>query len=201
MMNRDLQSYLENHILPQYAEYEASHGVEHIRTVTKNALELCDGLDVDRNMVMTIAAYHDIGLRYGREDHEITGARVLAEDRELDRWFSPEQIRTMQEAVEDHRASRKEKPRSIYGCIIAEADRDITPERILKRCILFEKTAHPEADEEEIIGHVLSHIEEKYGKNGYLKLWMPCKHNEEGLQTLRQWLATGELKKRVKSAL
>ena len=64
MMNRDLQSYLENHILPQYKEFEASHGVEHIRTVTKNALELCDGLDVDTNMVITIAAYHDIGLRY-----------------------------------------------------------------------------------------------------------------------------------------
>ena len=76
-----------------------------------------------------------------------------------------------------------------------------TPERILKRCILFEKTAYPETDEEEIIGHVLSHIEEKYGENGYLKLWMPCKRNEEGLQTLRQWLATGELKRRVKSAL
>ena len=46
-----------------------------------------------------------------------------------------DEIKLMKEAVEDHRASSKNPPRSIYGKIVAEADRDINPLKIIKRTI------------------------------------------------------------------
>ena len=39
----------------------------------------------------------------------------------------------MGEAVEDHRASSGHRPRSEYGLIVAEADRFIDPETIIRR--------------------------------------------------------------------
>ena len=43
------------------------------------------------------------------------------------------------------------------------------------------------------IRRTVEHIEEKYGENGYLRLWLPCSKNQAGLDTLREWLGTGEL--------
>ena len=200
-IDAELKTYIEEKVLPCYEDYEKGHGIGHIRRVIDNSFELIENLDVDASMVYCIAAYHDIGIRYGRDDHEITSGRWLFEDKELDRWFSEAEKQLMKEAIEDHRASRKEKPRSIYGCIIAEADRDIDPDKIIERCVSYETSHHPEANYEEAYGYIISHLEEKYGENGYLKLWMPCRKNEEGLQMLRNWMKTGEISEQIRKHL
>ena len=196
-----LKNYVEEKILPEYNGYEASHGPKHIQTVIDNSLELSKDLDVDIDMVYTIAAYHDIGLRYGRDDHEISSGKRLQEDRKLRNWFTEEEILTMKEAVEDHRASRKEEPRSIYGRIVAEADRDIIPDRIISRCVQYETAHNPEDSEEEVLDKIIYHINDKYGENGYLKLWLPCRKNQEGLDILRKWIANGEIREICKKEL
>ena len=190
-----LKNYVEEKILPSYRDYEASHNREHIETVIANSFELIEDLDVDIDMVYTIAAYHDIGIRYGRSDHHLTSAKCLLEDRRLRNWFTQEEILIMKEAIEDHRASSRRRPRSIYGCIVAEADRDIDPERIVRRCVQFEENAHPGASIEEVYGHILKHLDEKYSEHGYLKLWLPSRKNEEGLKILREWMKNGEIRK------
>ncbi|MBQ6333863.1 MAG: tRNA (guanosine(37)-N1)-methyltransferase TrmD [Erysipelotrichaceae bacterium] len=196
-VDEDLKDYIEKEILPCYKDYEKSHGIEHIKTVINNSFELIQDLDVDVNKVYCIAAYHDIGIRYGRKDHELTSGKWLYEDKKLDKWFTNEEKVLMKEAVEDHRASRKEKPRSIYGCIVAEADRDVDPERIVERCVIYETSHHPGCDLNEAYERVMEHMEDKYSEHGYLKLWMPCKKNEEGLNTLRTWMKNGEIKAKV----
>ena len=196
-----LKNYIEEKILPEYESYETSHGLSHIRTVIENSLQLSKDLNVDINMVYAIAAYHDIGLRYGRDDHEITSGRWLKEDRKLRNWFTEEEIQLMKEAIEDHRASRKEEPRSIYGRIVAEADRDIDPERIISRCVQYETAHNPDDDEDEVLNKIIYHINDKYGENGYLKLWLPCQKNQEGLDILRKWIADGKIREICKKEL
>ena len=39
----------------------------------------------------------------------------------------------------------------------------------------------------------MDHLEEKYSRHGYLKLWLPCKKNQDGLETLRNWMENGEI--------
>ena len=188
-----LKAYIEENVLKEYSDYEASHNIDHINTVTENAMELIEDLDVDIDMVYCICSYHDIGIRYGRKDHHITSAKWMYEDPKLRNWFTEEEMVIMKEAIEDHRASRKDPPRSIYGCIIAEADRDIDPMRIIERCVIFEEDKHPDFNRESAIQRVLEHLDEKYSDHGYLKLWMPCKKNQEGLDTLRGWMKSGEI--------
>lgn len=98
---------------------------EHARTVIEQSLALARHYQVDRQMVYAIAAYHDVGLEKGREMHHIHSGEILAADTKLRQWFSPQQIAVMREAVEDHRASSDHEPRTIYGRIVAEADRCI----------------------------------------------------------------------------
>jgi uncharacterized protein len=200
-INLELKEYIEQNILPLYEAHDAAHGPEHVRTVLENSFDLLDGLDVDQNMVYTVAAYHDVGVRVIRERHEEISGQWLWEDRELERWFTPEQRRTMREAVEDHRASRQEPPRNIYGRIVSEADRDLDPERVVRRMVEYSLARWPQWTEEEHIERIIDHVRDKYSETGYLHLWLPCPRNEKGLATLREWLRTGELERRCRKYL
>ena len=130
-----LVTYIEAEIIPRYEHFDRAHGTDHVRTVIAQSLALAARYDVDTDMVYTVAAYHDTGLANGRERHHIDAGRILAEDAELRRRFTEEQIGIMREAVEDHRASSDHPPRTIYGRIVAEADRVIDPATIVRRTV------------------------------------------------------------------
>ena len=200
MQNVDsaLKEYIEKNILPLYEAHDAAHGPEHVQVVLKNSFELIDKLDVDVNMVYTVAAYHDVGIRVSRKLHETVSGKMLWEDKNLERWFTPQQRSTMREAVEDHRASRQEPPRNLYGCIVSEADRDLNPERVVRRMVEYSKAHWPSWSDAEHIERIFEHVRDKYSEEGYLHLWLPCPRNEAGLKTLREWLRTGELAERCR---
>lgn len=180
-----LTSYIEQNILPQYDLFDNAHKQEHARTVIANSIELAQHYDVEINMVYTIAAYHDMGLTAGRERHHIVSAEIVRNDRNLRRWFDNEQIETMAQAVEDHRASADHAPRTIYGKIVAEADRDIEPLKIIMRTVQYGRNHYPEFGHEEQWQRAKEHLNEKYGRNGYLKLWLPESNNAAQLENLR----------------
>ena len=193
MILRELKEYIEREILPIYDKHDAAHRRDHADIVISQSLKLAKNYDVDMNMVYTIAAYHDTGIIHGREHHHVASKQIVLADRELLRWFTSEQIATMADAVEDHRASSKRAPRTIYGCIVAEADRVIVPESIIRRTIQFTLTNHPELDMEEGYERLIQHLKEKYDYGGYLKLWIRESENAHRLEELRQIIANKEL--------
>ena len=112
-------------------------------------------------MMYAIAAYHDLGLQEDRKTHHLVSGRIVREDKKLCEWFSAEQIETIAQAVEDHRASSDHEPRSIYGKIVAEADRLIDPETVLSRTIQYGFKHYPEYGKEDHIRRALDHLDEK----------------------------------------
>ncbi len=189
----DLVEFIETQILPQYAHFDRAHNMEHVTRVIRSSLELAARTGADINMVYVIAAYHDIGMSGPRAVHHITGGRILAEDRRLRRWFSDEQIRIMREAIEDHRASASRAPRSIYGKIVAEADRDISPENVFGRTVQYGLSNYPEMGREEHWRRFREHMDSKYSTNGYIRLWIPGSQNEKRLAELRAIIADTKL--------
>lgn len=137
------------------------------------------------DMAYAIAAYHDLGIPEGRETHHITSAKRLLADKELTKWFSDEKLKVMAEAIEDHRASSKNEPRSIYGKIVAEADRNIDTEIVLRRIIQYGISHFPDLNKEEQYTRMLGHLHEKYAEGGYIKLWIPESRNAKKLAELR----------------
>lgn len=185
VVSLDLMEFVERHILPRYANFDKAHGMEHITGVLRRSLEIARKLGADINMAYAIAAYHDLGLSGPRAVHHITGGKILASDARLRRWFSAEQIRIMKEAVEDHRASASRSPRSIYGKIVAEADRDLVPEIVFRRTIQYGIANYPEKNRDEQWQRFSEHLENKYSRNGYIRLWIPGSANEKYLKEIR----------------
>ena len=192
----DLVEFVETKILPQYAAFDAAHNMEHVTRVIRNSLELVKVTGADVNMVYAIAAYHDLGMSGPRAVHHLTGGKILAADARLKKWFSPEQLKVMREAVEDHRASASHSPRSIYGKIVAEADRDIEKDVVIRRTIQYGLANYPQLDHEGHWKRFKEHMDNKYSKDGYIKLWIPNSPNALRLNELRNLIANpAELRK------
>ena len=189
----DLVEFIETQILPQYANFDRAHNMEHVTRVIRRSLELANRTGADINMVYTIAAYHDLGMSGPRAVHHITGGKILQSDARLKKWFSAEQIKIMKEAIEDHRASASRAPRSLYGKIVAEADRDIVPEVVFQRTVQFGMANYPELDKEHHWLRFKEHMDQKYSANGYIRLWIPGSPNEEKLTELRSIIANTPL--------
>ena len=185
----DLVEFIETQILPQYAAFDKAHNMEHVTRVIRRSLELARKTGVDINMAYTIAAYHDLGLTGPRAIHHLTSGKILMADARLKRWFSADQLKMMKEAVEDHRASASRTPRSIYGKVVAEADRDIEPETVIRRTIQYGLANYPQLDHEGHWKRFMQHMDEKYSVNGYIRLWIQGSENEHKLNELRQLIA------------
>lgn len=185
VINAEISSWIDNSVLPRYDAFDKGHRRDHARYVLDTALELSQYYDVDTDMIAVAAACHDLGLEIDRKTHHLESGRIIREMPELKRWFSDEQIETIARAAEDHRASSKEAPRSIYGRIIAEADRQIIPETVIRRTIQFGLKNYPELDKDGHWERTLEHLNEKYADGGYLKLWIPESPNAGRLEELR----------------
>lgn len=185
MVNLEIMEFVERNILPRYQAFDTAHNMAHVTSVVRRSLKLAQKMGADENMAYVIAAYHDLGLEGPRAIHHVTSGKILLADKRLTKWFSPMQINVMKEAVEDHRASASHAPRSIYGCIVAEADRDLTPETVFTRTVLFGLDHYPEMSKEEHWKRFAAHMNEKYSNTGYIKLWIAGSDNEKDLATIR----------------
>ena len=200
--------YIYNDIASRYADFDPAHREDHVLTVISQAMELLDrmpdwiasqksmGTDVScwdvevrRDILLAAAACHDLGLANGRENHHLDSGKIIRADRRLREWFSEEDIEIIAQAAEDHRASGKSAPRSIYGMLVAEADRVIDGDTIIRRTIQFGHKHYPELDCTGHIERAVAHLREKYGRGGYLKLWIPWSDNAARLSELQDIIA------------
>lgn len=185
-MNSLLVAYIEKEILPRYAQFDAAHREDHARAVIAQSLQLAPYYNVKEDMVYAIAAYHDTGLAVDRKTHHWESGRIIRNDKKLQEWFTSDEIETMAQAAEDHRASSEHEPRSIYGKIVAEADRLIDTDVIIRRTIQYGLEHYPELSREGHLERTIEHLQQKYSRTGYLKLWIPESPNAERLHALWQ---------------
>lgn len=180
-----LEQYIEQHILPQYDAFDGGHKRDHAQMVIDESLQLARAHGADEKMAYVIAAYHDLGLRVDRETHHIHSGRILLEDMQLREWFDEEQLLVMRDAVEDHRASSKHPPRTIYGAIVAEADRQINPLLVIHRTMAYSAKLFPDGDFETLYARSKEHLLDKYAEGGYMRLWLNSERNVRSLEELR----------------
>lgn len=205
-IREDIQKFVFDEIVPKYAGFDPAHKEDHALTVIEQAMLLIDRMSAwraaqneetasnwqevpEREMLFIAAACHDLGLVNGRERHHLDSGIIIRNDPRLRQWFTEEDIETIAQAAEDHRASGKSAPRSIYGKIVAEADRVIDGETIILRTIQFGFTHYPSLDREAHIKRAVEHLREKYGRGGYLKLWIPWSDNATRLNALQEMIA------------
>ena len=175
-----LKTWVEDEVLSQYDAFDAAHRRDHARRVIARAMQLQPS-----PMAYAAAAMHDLGLCEGRETHHLASGRIIRACQPLRQWFSEEEVEQIAQAAEDHRASAKEPPRSMLGAIVAEADRDVEPETIVRRTVEYSLSHYPDYDREQHWQRCLEHLHEKYAEGGYIKLWLPDSPNAAPLAELR----------------
>lgn len=189
-INKELQDYIENSIFPEYEKNEKGHGIDHIKYVIERSFQLVEenNLDVNLDMVYTIASYHDIGHHIDSKTHEIISADIMSKDKNLSRFFTDDELIIIKEAIEDHRASAKEDPRSIYGRIVSSADRNNRVEDCLRRTYTYGKKLNPDATDEELFLRAYDVLVNKFGEDGYAKFYFKDTQYENFLKDIRDLL-------------
>ena len=170
-VNQEIVKYIKKNIFPKYEKYYA-HGMMHINAVIDNMMMLADYYKLDKNMAYVIACYHDIGLSVDRDNHEKESGKLLARDKNLEKWFLDEEIKIMKEAVEDHRGSRKTKPRNFYGECISDSDRDFDISILARRQINTTLKCYPNIKTaEEHFERCYNYICGRINEKGKFNLW------------------------------
>ena len=139
-------------------------------------------------MVYTIAAYHDIGHHIDAKNHEKVSAEIMSKDENLKKFFNEDQLLIIKEAIEDHRASAKSEPRSIYGRIVSSADRNNTVNDCLRRTYTYGLKLDPKATDEELFERAYNVLVDKFGEDGYAKFYFKDKKYESFLKEIRTLL-------------
>lgn len=169
-INQKLKKYIETEILPSYQRNDEGHNIEHINYVIKKSLNFAKTIpNINIDMVYTIAAYHDIGHYIDAKNHEKVSAEMVLKDKKLNEFFNDKQIKEIAEAVMDHRASSENDPRSVYGEIIASADKNTSIDVSLKRTFNYTKRHNPTMSTEEIMEKSRQHMIDKFGEHGYAR--------------------------------
>ncbi len=172
-LNEKLVEYIEKNIFPQYDLNEEGHNINHIITVINHAFDIAKNYNIDINILYTVVAYHDIAHHIDKDKHEKISANIMYDDLNLNTFFNKEELSIIKLAIEDHRASSSIIPRNIYGKIVSVADKNLTLKDAILRTYFYTKKHSPEYNtDEKIFDRIYEHLSEKFGENGYAKIYI-----------------------------
>jgi len=163
-VRQDLKDYITQHIFPEYDKNDGGHNIAHILEVIRRSFALNDTfkLGLDNNMIYAIASCHDWGKYEDHATHHIIAARNFMNDEGLKKFFTDEERQTIKEAIEDHRSSKEDEPRSTYGKLISSADRNTRIEIVFIRSFFVAQERMPETNIEEYLDYTIKRLSKKY---------------------------------------
>lgn len=197
-MDKELKKYILENIKEKYKTFDKGHNVSHFNFVTKNCVNygkqlIEKGVDIDLDIAYIVGAYHDVGILKGRENHALSSGEIVRKDEVLAKFYSPEIVETIAQAVEDHSSHLTYEPRSIYGKIVADADRNNTMYLVFSRPIKYALKNEPTTTRQEHIEKVYNFVNQKFGRNGYVKYWLDIPDTTKEQQKIWQLLDNKEL--------
>ena len=189
-INPKLKEYVEREIFPEYEKNDKGHDINHIVQVLKRSFALSKQLeDINLNMVYVIAAFHDIGHHINKEEHEIVSANMFYENEKMKEFFTEEERTIIKEAIEDHRSSLEGEPRTIYGKLIASADKTPDLKTMVTRTRAYSMKHFKEMTEDEMFEREFNHLNEKFGSEGYAKCYIKDEEYEAFLNDMKEILS------------
>ena len=196
LINPELMDYINKNIFPVYSNNDSAHNLDHINYVIRRSIMFATLIDdINYDMVYTVASYHDIGHYIDAKNHELVSGNILLNDENLKKFFSEKQIKTMAEAVIDHRASLDHDPRSVYGKIVSSADRNTSVDKVLERTYAYRIKHNEDSDLDYIINDSMKHIVDKFGNGGYAtkKMYFEDPEYDKFLEDIQKLIANKEL--------
>lgn len=176
-VRKELRDYIKNQIKPLYKSFDKAHNVSHFNFVTENCINYGrevknQGKEVNLEIAYVVGAFHDVGISVEREGHALHSGEMVRKDKTLKEFYSDAEIEMIAQAVEDHSSHLKYEPRSIYGKIVADADRNNSMYLVFSRPIKYGLKHESENDKQTHVSRVYQFVKDKFGRNGYVKYWL-----------------------------
>lgn len=193
-VRQDLKDYIAEHIFPEYEKNDGGHNIAHILEVIRRSFALNDTfkLGLDDNMIYAIASYHDWGKYEDHSVHHLIAARNFMNDEGMDKFFTPEEKQIIKEAIEDHRSSKEDEPRSIYGKLISSADRNTRIEIVFIRSFFVAHERMPETNIEEYLDYTIQRLSKKYDEENPENMFFEDETYKVFIQDMRDLLKKEE---------
>ncbi|MBQ9792810.1 MAG: HD domain-containing protein [Clostridia bacterium] len=197
-MRKELRLFINKEIKPLYKAFDKAHNLSHYKFVTNNCLEyskelIKQGFDINLEIAFVVGAYHDVGIIFGRENHAKNSGEYVRKDKKLKTFFDEETIETIAQAVEDHSSHLSYEPRNIYGKIVADADRNNSVYLVFSRPIKYSLKYEKNLTKQENLERVYNFVNEKFGRNGYVKYWLKLPQTTQAQNEVWQLLDNKEL--------
>ena len=163
-VNKDLKKHIEKDIFPEYKKNDGGHNIAHILEVIRRSFALNDTfkLNLNHNMMYAIASCHDWGKYVDHENHHLIAAYNFYNDEKMEDFFNDDERKIIKEAIEDHRSSKEEEPRSVYGKLISSADRNTRIEIVFIRSFFVAHERMPEEIIEDYLDYTIKRLSKKY---------------------------------------
>lgn len=189
-VDSDLRQYIEQQIFPQYIQNDKAHGILHIREVIRRSFLLNQtfALGLNPNLLYAIAAYHDLGKHIDSDRHEFISAKLFQQDPIMPKFFSDVERAIAAEAIEDHRSSKFNHPRSTYGRLISSADRNTRVEMVFVRSFFVGKDRQPKAKVADFLEDTHARLSKRYGSDEPENMFYADDEYQNFLVSMRQLL-------------
>lgn len=161
-MKKELLNLLKEDLQLYDLSPDGAHDKNHIIDVIRNAFKISSKMNLNTDLAVFAALYHDIGLLLGdREDHDINGYNFICKNQKIKQYFDAYEIDIIAHAVKEHRASYKGSYTSIYSIIVSDSDRSLSIETMIRRSYLYNKDKTTD-----VYNTVYSYLKKKYGYGG-----------------------------------
>ena len=189
-VNPSLKKYIKENVFPQYEKNDKGHGILHILEVIRRSFTLNQNLnlELDKNMIYAIASCHDLGKYIDSDIHEKIAAGIFIKDNNMKQFFDDEQRITIKEAIEDHRSSKKDHPRTKYGELISSADRNTRIEIVFIRSFSVAHERTPEMNIEEYLDFTYKRLSKRYSEEIPENMFLEDDDYKEFLKDMRELL-------------
>ena len=189
-INIELEKYIEENIFPKYSLNDKGHSIEHIKEVIRRSFELNEELELglDNNMIFTIASYHDLGKYINSDIHEKIAADMFFKDNEIKKFFNNDQRIIIKEAIEDHRSSKENRPRTIYGELISSADRNSKIETVFIRSFGVAHERTPDMIIEDYLDFTFKRLSKRYSEDNPENMFLEDEIYRNFLKEMRELL-------------
>ena len=193
----ELLEHIKNTIKPMYKTFDNAHNLSHFNFVTNNCINyaqelISKGEIVDLEIAYVVGAYHDTGISLGRDGHALSSGEIVRQDKTLRKFYNSNTIELIAQAVEDHSSHLSHSPRSIYGKIVADADRNNSVYLVFSRPIKYGLKHDKNLNKTEHIIRVYDFVTQKFGKDGYVKYHLDISSTRQAQNDVWELLANKE---------
>ena len=193
-VNQELKDYIKKNIFPEYEKNDGGHNIVHILEVIRRTFALNDTfkLGLDDNMMFAMAACHDWGKYIDSDNHPFIAAKNFMNDEFMEKFFDEDERKTIKEAIEDHKSSKEDDPRSVYGKLISSADRNTRIEIVFIRSFFVAHERMPNDEIEGYLDYTIKRLSKRYSLENPENMFFEDRTYKEFLQDMRALLKKEE---------